>query len=174
MPTRPLGLALLGFAVERIDPAKDERYYVHGFKVFPSIVPQPDQNTYVTTYVHPIQSLVWDDFTAEPGHDYTYVFHPLAGTPKKLDRSRPSVSIDIRTEPLYGETHDVCCRTVGGCLETDASGWSRVALIDPVGGPPYRNFANEGGAWVTSRRGSDRLGVVLAGVISNLLGEVGH
>jgi hypothetical protein len=98
---------LLGFAVERVDPAKDERYYVHGFKVFPSIVPQPDQNTYVTTYVHPIQSLVWDDFTAEPGHDYTYVFHPLAGTPKNLDRSRPSISIDIRTEPLYGETHDV-------------------------------------------------------------------
>jgi phosphatidylserine/phosphatidylglycerophosphate/cardiolipin synthase-like enzyme len=97
---------LLGFAIERIDPAEDERYYVHGFNVFPSIVPQPDQNTYVTTYVHPIQSLVWDDFT-KPAHDYTYVFHPLAGTPKKLDRSRPSVSIDIRTEPLHGETHDV-------------------------------------------------------------------
>jgi len=61
----------------------------------------------VSTYVHPIQSLVWDDFTADPGHDYTYVFHPLAGTPKNLDRSRPSISIDIRTEPLYGETHDV-------------------------------------------------------------------
>ena len=24
-----------------------------------------------------------------PDHDYTYVFHPLAGTPKNLDRSRP-------------------------------------------------------------------------------------
>jgi phosphatidylserine/phosphatidylglycerophosphate/cardiolipin synthase-like enzyme len=98
---------LLGFAVERIDPAKDERYYLHGFKVFPSIVPQPDHDTYVSTYVHPIQSLVWDDFTAHPGHDYTYVFHPLAGTPKNLDRSRAAVSIDIKTEPLYGQTHDV-------------------------------------------------------------------
>jgi hypothetical protein len=35
----------LGFAIERIDPAKDERYYLHGFKVFPSIVPEPDQDT---------------------------------------------------------------------------------------------------------------------------------
>jgi hypothetical protein len=61
-----------------------------------------------------------------------------------------------------------------GCFELDASGWSRVPLIDAVGGPPYRDFANEGGAWVTSRRGPGRLGVVLAGVISNLLGEVGH
>src|SRR4029453_14949170 len=51
----------------------------------------------------------------------------------------------------------------GGCLELDASGWSRVPLIDAVGGPPYRNFANEGGAWVTSRRGPGRL-----------VGEPGH
>jgi hypothetical protein len=61
-----------------------------------------------------------------------------------------------------------------GRLELDASGWSWVVLIDAVGGPPYRNFANEGGAWVASRRGRGRLGVVQAGVISNLLGEVGH
>ena len=61
-----------------------------------------------------------------------------------------------------------------GCLELDTSGWSWVPLIDAVGGPPYPDFANEGDAWVTSRRGPDRLGVVLAGVISKLLGEVGH
>ncbi len=98
---------LLGFAVERVDPAKNERYYMHGFKVFPSVVPHPDANTDVSTFEHPIQSLVWDDFTAAPGHAYTYLFHPLAGVPKNLDRSRPPVSIDITTEPLYGETHDV-------------------------------------------------------------------
>jgi phosphatidylserine/phosphatidylglycerophosphate/cardiolipin synthase-like enzyme len=98
---------LLGFAVERVDPAKNERYFVHGFKVFPSIIPQPDENTYVSTFAHPIQSLVWDDFTAEPDHDYTYVFHPLAGTPKNLDRSRKTVSIEVRTEPLFGGVHDV-------------------------------------------------------------------
>ena len=61
-----------------------------------------------------------------------------------------------------------------GCLELDASGWSGVPLIDADGGPPYRDFADEGGVWVASRRGPDRLGVLLAGVISNFLGEVGH
>jgi hypothetical protein len=61
-----------------------------------------------------------------------------------------------------------------GCLELDASGWSGVPLIDAVGSPPYRDFADEGGAWVASRCGPDRLGALLAGVISNLLGEVGH
>jgi phosphatidylserine/phosphatidylglycerophosphate/cardiolipin synthase-like enzyme len=98
---------LLGFAVERIDPAKGERYYLHGFKVFPSIIPHPDQDTFVSTFGHPIQSLVWDDFSAEPGHGYGYVFHPLAGTPKNIDRSRPAVQLDVYTEPLFGESHDV-------------------------------------------------------------------
>ena len=37
----------VGIAVERIDPAKDERHYVHGFNVFQSIVPQPDRKSVV-------------------------------------------------------------------------------------------------------------------------------
>ena len=98
---------LLGFAVERIDPTEDERFFMSGFKVFPSVVPAPDASTVVSTFEHPIQSLVWDDFTGKPGRPYTYRFHPLAGTPKNLDRSRPVVEIDVETEPLHGGTHDV-------------------------------------------------------------------
>ncbi len=98
---------LLGFAIERIDPAKSERFYVRGFKVFPSLVPNPDANVVVSTFEHPIQSFVWDDFTAEPDHSYTYVFHPLRGTPKNLDRRATPISIDVMTEPLYGQTHNV-------------------------------------------------------------------
>ena len=62
----------------------------------------------------------------------------------------------------------------GGCLEVaSSSGWSRVLGIDAVGGPPHRNFANEGGARVASRRCPDWLGVTLADLILNLVGEVG-
>jgi phosphatidylserine/phosphatidylglycerophosphate/cardiolipin synthase-like enzyme len=98
---------LLGFAVERIDPVENQRYFMRGFKVFPSVDATPDASTSVSTFEHPIQSLVWDDFTAKPGRRYTYRFHPLAGTPKNLDRTRPVAEIDIETEPLYGGTHDV-------------------------------------------------------------------
>ena len=59
----------------------------------------------------------------------------------------------------------------GGCLGLDASGWSWVPLIDAVGGPPYRDFADEGGACVTSRRGPDRPFAVLAGAVSNMICE---
>jgi phosphatidylserine/phosphatidylglycerophosphate/cardiolipin synthase-like enzyme len=99
---------LLGFAVERIDAAEDERYTLPGFKVFRSLIPKPTQDTHVSTRDHPVQSLVWDDFTAKPNHEYEYVFHPIKGKPKNLDRSEKPISIRVKTEPLFSkETHDV-------------------------------------------------------------------
>jgi hypothetical protein len=58
-------------------------------------------------------------------------------------------------------------------LELGSSGWSRVLGIDAAGGPPHRDFADEGGARLTTRWCPDWLGVTLAGVILNLDGEVG-
>jgi phosphatidylserine/phosphatidylglycerophosphate/cardiolipin synthase-like enzyme len=99
---------LLGFAVERSDPAEKERYFMFGYKVFPSVVPNPDETTTVKTFDHPVQSFVWDDFTAKPKRTYEYLFHPLKGTPKNLDRSAPPISIEVRTEPLFSsKKHDV-------------------------------------------------------------------
>jgi phosphatidylserine/phosphatidylglycerophosphate/cardiolipin synthase-like enzyme len=99
---------LLGFAIERSDPRARERYFVFGFKVFPSVVPHPTTDTTVKTFDHPIQSFVWDDFTAKPGRTYKYFFHPLKGTPKNLDRGARAIPIEVRTEPLFSKlAHDV-------------------------------------------------------------------
>ena len=54
-----------------------------------------------------------------------------------------------------------------------SSGWSRVLGIDAVRGAPHRNFANEVGARVSSQWCPDWLGVTLAGVVLDLVGEVG-
>jgi phosphatidylserine/phosphatidylglycerophosphate/cardiolipin synthase-like enzyme len=99
---------LLGFGVERADPKEGEKYVMPGFKVFRSVIPHPDANTRVTTMEHPVQSFVWDDFTAKPDRDYEYTFHPIKGKPKNLDRSTPPVTIKIHTEPLFSnEESDV-------------------------------------------------------------------
>jgi len=99
---------LLGFAVEREDPIENERYFMYGFKVFESIYPNPDENLLVSTFSQPVQSFVWDDFTAKDGRTYTYYFHPLKGTPKNLDRSAKPISITVTTEKLFsGGVHDV-------------------------------------------------------------------
>jgi phosphatidylserine/phosphatidylglycerophosphate/cardiolipin synthase-like enzyme len=99
---------LLGFAVERIDPEENERYIMPGFKVFRSVIPNPTPDMAVSTWEHPVQSFVWDDFTAKPKHDYEYLFYPIRGVPKNLDRSAKPISIRVRTEPLFSsEEHDV-------------------------------------------------------------------
>ncbi len=99
---------LLGFAVERHDLKDDERYYMYGFKVFQSVVPNPQPDIAVTTFDQPVQSFVWDDFTAKDGRAYEYFFHPLKGKPKNLDHSAPPIPIRIRTEPLFSDQpHDV-------------------------------------------------------------------
>jgi hypothetical protein len=57
-------------------------------------------------------------------------------------------------------------------FEVGSSGWSRVLGIDAVGGPPHRDFANEG-VGVSSRCSPDWRAITLAGVVLDLLGEVG-
>jgi phosphatidylserine/phosphatidylglycerophosphate/cardiolipin synthase-like enzyme len=98
---------LLGFGVKRIDGVTGKGRWVNGYKVFRSVIPNPTPKTYVSTYRHPIQSLVYDDFTAQPDHPYDYEFHPFRGTPQTLDRTAPPVIISVRTEPLTGGKHDV-------------------------------------------------------------------
>jgi phosphatidylserine/phosphatidylglycerophosphate/cardiolipin synthase-like enzyme len=99
---------LLGFAVERVDKTEKEKKVMPGFKVFKSVVPDPDEKTQVSTFDHPIQSFVWDDFTAKPEHSYQYIFHPLKGTPQKIDRRTKAIPINVETEPLFSKNvHDV-------------------------------------------------------------------
>ena len=59
------------------------------------------------------------------------------------------------------------------CFELSSSGWARVLGIDAVGGAPHCDVADEGCARVTSRRCPDWLGGILAGVVLDLVGEVG-
>src|SRR4030042_3068819 len=91
---------LLGFTVERFDPKEKQRYTMPGFNVFRSIIPNPQKHQQVSTAEHPIQSFLWDDFTAKEGRGYEYAFKRLRGSPKNLDRSAQPVTILVRTEPL--------------------------------------------------------------------------
>ena len=58
-------------------------------------------------------------------------------------------------------------------FELASSGWSRVLGIDAVGCLPHCDVADEGGARVISRWRPDWRGVNLAGVVLDLVGEVG-
>ena len=97
---------LLGFSVERYDPTENEKYFIYGKKVFRG-TEISDPNQPVSSYNFPIQSFVWDDFTAKDGRNYTYYFYPVKGKTKNLIHGSP-IEIKIKTEPLYSsKTHDI-------------------------------------------------------------------
>jgi phosphatidylserine/phosphatidylglycerophosphate/cardiolipin synthase-like enzyme len=99
---------LLGFAVERIDHHKGERKFMEGYKVFKKLIPKPTPEQVVSTYAHPVQSFFWDDFTANSGCKYTYLFYPLYGDPKQPERPDAGIEITIQTEPLFSkDKHDI-------------------------------------------------------------------
>jgi phosphatidylserine/phosphatidylglycerophosphate/cardiolipin synthase-like enzyme len=99
---------LLGFAVERNDLTEKERRFMTGFKVFKSLVPQPDIDVPLSTLEHPVQSFVWDDFSAKPDHQYDYFFYPMTGKPGALVKAPKPIKIKVKTEPLFSDKeHDV-------------------------------------------------------------------
>jgi hypothetical protein len=100
----------LGFSVHRTDhdPVQPEAYWLRGFKTFRSVVPQPDPNNFYSTREHPIQGFAWSDYTAKPGHQYTYRFVPRYGMPKTLsDRAGIEATLDISTNDPAQGTHGV-------------------------------------------------------------------
>lgn len=97
---------LLGFSIKRTDPGGGTRF-VNGLKVFLKDAKKYKAGTPVSTEVEPIQSLVWDDFTLDPGKQYTYVFIPVKGKPGGLIPQK-QITIKIKTEPAFSDnTHDI-------------------------------------------------------------------
>jgi hypothetical protein len=86
--------------------------------------------------------------------------------------------LDVKTTAVVaaaGETSvEVVLPEGRGCGQLWSSGWSSVAGVDAVGGPPHGDFSNDGEVRVAAGRRPHRLGIVLAGVTSNLVGDVGH
>ena len=97
---------LLGFAIERTDRAKKERYWLRGMKVFEETSRGIPPGTSVSLRDHPLQSFQWGDYTAEPDHDYEYRVVALYGTPKNLVVRR-EVTVTVHTEPVDTGTHAV-------------------------------------------------------------------
>ncbi len=99
-PAKVVGL--LGFSIQR------DGKYVDNFKVFETLVPQPDEHTRVSSFDHPIQSFVWDIFNLDHGTTYKFRFEPFRGSPTNPDRTSNPIEITIETESEDSdEEHDV-------------------------------------------------------------------
>src|SRR6266496_3678672 len=94
---------LLGFTIEKEytkSNGQHVRVTVMGFKVFKERIENPLPGGLYSTYDNPIQSFVWEDFSAYPNNQYRYHFTPLFDDPMNIRRGQ-AVSITVRTEPTW-------------------------------------------------------------------------
>ena len=97
---------LRGFSIHRADLTDDEAKYLEGMKAFAETDPGFPAGATYSTKDQPIQSFQWSDYSAKPGHKYTYTVRALKGTPKRLEVFAET-AVDITTESPEGGSHDV-------------------------------------------------------------------
>jgi phosphatidylserine/phosphatidylglycerophosphate/cardiolipin synthase-like enzyme len=97
----------MGFAVQRVDHEADEQVWLRGMKTFEATDPGLGPGGTVPSRRHPFQTFQWADYTAEPGHDYTYrVFAVRGSSPHDLVLGKPVV-VEVTTETEEGVPHSV-------------------------------------------------------------------
>lgn len=107
---------LLGFAIEREDHNENEKYFLSGFKHFEETVSNYIPGSLFSTYEHPIQSFMWEDFTVKSKYEYTYNVIPVYGKPKHLEYHEGcKISLKIPDEST-GEHSVYFNRGVAGSL----------------------------------------------------------
>lgn len=95
-----------GFGFKRVDHNEGDTIRLRGMKTFEKTEPHPAKGETFSTFKHPVQSFQWADYSAKPGHKYTYIIFALYGDPADLD-PKIEVDIDISTEVESGPKHSV-------------------------------------------------------------------
>jgi len=97
---------LRGFAIQRTDHNDNETFWMRGTKVFESVEPHPAQGVQYSSLKHPFQSFQWSDYSAKPGHTYTYKVVAMYGQPGGLDQGQ-SVKVKVTTESVDAVDHTI-------------------------------------------------------------------
>ena len=98
--------SLLGFSIHRTDHTENEAGFLKAMKAFAETDPGFPAGSLYSTKSHPIQSFQWADYSAKPGHQYTYTITANKGTPLGLTPHAVTV-IEITTEAPETGDHDV-------------------------------------------------------------------
>lgn len=120
---------LLGFAIHRMDHTEEEAYWMEGAKTFEETDPGLPVGAKYATNKHPIQGFTWSDFTAKPGHKYTYRVQALTGTPTNLKKSR-EVSVDVETEDEAGGSHDIFFNRGAAASQEYSRRFGKLAVLE--------------------------------------------
>lgn len=97
---------LRGFSIHRTDHTENEASYLSGMKAFAATDPGFPAGSLYSTRDHPIQSFQWADYSAKPGHRYTYTVMARKGPPEALVTA-VEVAVNITTESPETGDHDI-------------------------------------------------------------------
>jgi len=97
---------LLGFSIHRVDHTENESYFLEAMKCFAQTDPGFPAGSLYSTKDHPIQSFQWADYSAKPGHRYTYTVTALKGSPTALTPFAVT-AVEVTTESPESGDHDV-------------------------------------------------------------------
>ncbi|MEP7195911.1 MAG: phospholipase D-like domain-containing protein [Saprospiraceae bacterium] len=103
---------LLGFAFEREETESKKRIWLEGQKFFKSVINIEKKDLdkvkgqKYPSYLHPIQSFLWKDFTVIPGKEYTYIVTCMTGSPQSPIRGL-SEEITISAEEHVKENQGI-------------------------------------------------------------------
>jgi len=97
---------LLGFSIHRTDHTENEAGFLQAMKVFTETDPGFPAGSLYSTKDQPIQSFQWADYSAKPGHNYTYTITSNKGTPENLT-PHAVTKINVTTESPASGNQDV-------------------------------------------------------------------
>lgn len=97
---------LLGFSIHRTSHQENEAGYLTGMKCFAETDPGFAAGAQYSSREQPIQSFQWADYSAKPGHRYTYEVTARKGRPSALT-DFATASVTVTTENEVGQVHDV-------------------------------------------------------------------
>jgi hypothetical protein len=100
-PARRVGL--LGFAIQRSGGNRPTKWLAGGLD-FPGVRRKPGE--FATTNAAPIQRFRWSDYTVFPDTTYTYMVHPVYGTPSALEL-HDGASVAVKTSSVARGDHRV-------------------------------------------------------------------
>jgi phosphatidylserine/phosphatidylglycerophosphate/cardiolipin synthase-like enzyme len=104
--TEAMRNGLRGFAIQRTDHNENETFWMSGTKVFESVEPHPAKGVQYSSLKHSFQSFQWSDYSAKPGHTYTYKVIAMYGQPGGLDKGK-SVDVKVTTESIDALDHTI-------------------------------------------------------------------
>lgn len=120
---------LMGFGIHRTDHTDGEACWLQGMKTFAQTDPGLASHWRLDTDKQPIQGFTWSDFTAKPGHRYTYRVLAFKGVPEALTAFR-QVSLEVDTEDETGPQHDVWFNRGAAASQEYTRRFGRLAALD--------------------------------------------